>query len=421
MKEMIRKNYHWIVAATVFLHLGIFVGFGNAGGLFILPVAEELGISRTAYALAATTSYNLCSCVVQILSGPVYKRLGYRKMVGLGLPMAIVSYLIIATSQNMVGLCIGSILRGAVLGLCATTTANRLINDWFHRHRGFVWGVLAAVTGLGGSVWCLVLPQVIQGFSWRSGYVLAAILVSIVYVLNVLFIRNRPEDMKLAPYGEGVHVQKKRSMENSFQGYTFQELVRKPIFYLTLIMLLVIYISLYLPNSVMVAHMCDRGFSDTQAAQMQSVLLFALAGSKVFLGWLMDRIGVRKVAVICCLCTAVSMLLLPTVSGYSYAMGVVILYGTGLPLSTIIVPALTLDLFGYQSFTTAVGIFSAMVSAGSMLAGPISNGVFDRLGSYTLAFQAGAILMLAMVVMLGLICRQADRMRKQITTEQTAL
>ena len=366
MKEMIRKHYHWIIAATVFIHLGVFVGYGNVGGLFVLPVTEELGLSRGSYSLATSLLYSLCACLVQMASGPAYKRFGYRKMIGFGLPLAAVSYLIIASSADIVGLSIGSILRGIAFGLCASTSANRIINEWFHRHRGLVWGVLAAVTGLGGSVWCLVLPPVIQGSGWRSAYVLAAGMIFLVFVVNMLFIRNQPEDMKLAPYGKGEHVQKKKVSDVHFKGCSFAELVRKPIFYFTLIMLFFIFVSVYLPNSVMVAHMCDRGLNDTEAAQLQSVLLLALAGSKIVLGWLMDRIGVRKVAVVCCLCAAVSMLLLPTVSDYSYALAVVILYGLGLPLTTIIVPALTMDLFGYNSYITAVGVFSAMVSAGSM-------------------------------------------------------
>jgi hypothetical protein len=78
-----------------------------------------------------------------------------------------------------------------------------------------------------------------------------------------------------------------------------------------------------------------------------------------------------------------------------------------------------MDLFGSRSYVTVVGIFCAMISAGGMMAGPISNGVFDNLGSYTVAFQAGTIIMLAMVVMLGIVCFQADRMKKQAIEETT--
>jgi MFS family permease len=417
MKKMIHDHYHWVIAAAVFLHLGIFVGYGNVGGLFVLPVTESLGISRSSYSLAATLLYGLFSCLVQIVSGPAYKRFGYRKMICFGLPLAAVSYLVIAGAQDLTGLLIGYALRGIAFGLCASTNANRVINEWFHRHRGLVWGVLAAVTGLGGSAWCLILPPVIQESGWRSAYVLAAGLVCLVMIINLIFIRNKPTDMGLLPYGEGEHIKKTNISDEHFQGCSFQELVRKPIFYLTMATLFVVFVSVYLPNSVIVAHMCDKGLSDMEAAQLQSILLFALAISKVILGWLIDRIGIRIVTVICCLCAAISMFLLPTVSDYSQALVAVIIYGLGLPMTTIIVPALTIDLFGYHSYVTAVGIFSATISMGSMMAGPLSNISFDNLGSYTLVFRIGAVVMLAMIAVLLVIFRRADKLRKQLEQE----
>ena len=107
------------------------------------------------------------------------------------------------------------------------------------------------------------------------------------------------------------------------------------------------------------------------------------------------------------------MLFLPAVANYSQALPCMIIYGFAMPLTTVIVPALTIDLFGNNSYITAMGVFTAMVSGGRMLSGPISNVVYDKLGSYTLAFQVGAIAMLLMVAMLGIIYRQANKLKKQ--------
>ena len=413
MKKVIHNHYHWIIAATVFLHLGVFVGFGNAAGIFVLPITESLGISRSSYSVASSLLYGLFSCLLQMVSGPAYKRFGYRKMIGFGLPLVMASYLIVGFSKNITWLCIGYALRGISFGLCASASANRLINEWFHRHRGLVWGVLAAVTGLGGSIWCLILPHVIQQSGWRSAYVLATGLIGVILIVNLLFIRNKPADIGLQPYGEGEYIKKKNVSDIHFQGCSFSELVRQPVFYLTLVTLFLIFFSVYLPNAVMVAHLCDNGLTDVEAAGLEGVYLIALAVSKVVIGWLMDRIGVRKVTIICCLCAVVSMLFLPAVANYSQALPCMIIYGFAMPLTTVIVPALTIDLFGNNSYITAMGVFTAMVSGGRMLSGPISNVVYDKLGSYTLAFQVGAIAMLLMVAMLGIIYRQANKLKKQ--------
>ena len=167
----------------------------------------------------------------------------------------------------------------------------------------------------------------------------------------------------------------------------------------------------------MVSHLCDNGLTDVEAAGLEGVYLIALAASKVVFGWLIDRIGVRKVTIICCLCAVVSMLFLPAVANYSQALPCMIIYGFAMPLTTIIVPALTIDLFGNNSYITAMGVFTAMVSGGRMLSGPISNVVFDHFGNYMLSFRVGAVVMLLMIVMLGIIYWRADKLKKQYNVD----
>ena len=416
MKRLIHKHYHWVIAVVALLHLGVYVGFANTDGIFVLPVTQSLEISRSSYSLVTISLYQLCACLVQMSSGLIYKRFGYRKMICFGLPLAAISIIVIGYSQNLIMLGFGCILRGVAHGLCMSSCVNLLINEWFHRHRGLVWGILAAMSGIGGSVWCMVLPPVIQESSWRGAYALAAGAICTVALANLLFVRNKPADMGLLPYGDGECVAKKIAPIHS-RGCSFAELVRKPVFYLTVLVLFAIFLCIYTPYTALVPHLIGNGFADAEAAQLQSILLLALATGKVVVGWLMDRVGVRKVTVLCCLGSVAAMLLLLVAADYTQAFAAVVLYGFSLPITTVIVPTLTMDLFGYNSYVTAAGILCAMVSAGNMVAGPIGNGVFDSTGSYTAAIWAAAIVMVLMVAVFGVICRRADKLKRRFEKE----
>lgn len=418
MKRLIHKHYHWVIAVVALLHLGIFVGFLNTAGIFVLPITQSMVISRSSFSIASSFLFYLSASLAQIGASFVYRRFGYRKMICVGLLLVIISLLVIAFSKNYTVLCLGYTFLGIAFGVCGSTSTNWLIYEWFHRNRGLIWGLLTSVTGLGGSIWCLILQPIIQESGWRYAYIVAAASICVVLLANMLFTYNKPADMGLLPYGDGECVVKKIAPIYS-RGCSFAELVRKPVFYLTVLVLFAIFLCIYTPYTALVPHLIGNGFADAEAAQLQSILLLALATGKVVVGWLMDRVGVRKVTALCCLGSVAAMLLLLVVSDYTQAFAAVVLYGFSLPITTVIVPTLTMDLFGYNSYVTAAGILCAMVSAGNMVAGPIGNGVFDSTGSYTAAIWAAAIVMVLMVAVFGVICRQADKLKRQFEKETT--
>lgn len=421
MKSFFRNHYHWIIMAVMLLQMGIHTGVANNNGLFLLPVCQTLEISRSSFSLMLSLR-SLTSFLVILFSGSLIKRFGYRKLALVALPIAIGGYMIYSWSQNLGMLCVGAIMDGLGQGFCGSAAVNRVLNDWFHKHRGKVMGIVSAASGFGGTLCTVMLSGAMNWGDWRSAYMLAAILIGGILLLNILFVQDDPRKMALLPYGEGElhheHKQAKKKMEDFHQGYSFQQLLRKPVFYLFLVVLVISFIAVYLPNTVIVPHMQDRGLTEEEAVSMQGIWLMMLAVAKIVCGVLIDRIGVRWTTVFCLACGAVSMWLLTTVMGYPAAFAVTTLYSFSLPIVTITIPVLTLDLFGYHSYVTAVGVFSAVVSIGSMLASPISNAMYDLQGDYTMIFRIGAIAMLLMIFGHILVYMLADRDKKRWNMEQ---
>ncbi len=412
MKAFIHKHYHWIIAVVMFLQAGIYTGLANNGSLFVVPVSEGLEISRSVFSLTSSLR-NLCSFALIMFSGVLVKRFGYKKLVLATLPVAALGYFIMSSSQGVLELCMGSVLLGISAGFCGTSSVSRVVNDWFHRHRGTVLGLVSAGSGLGGSACTLGLSAAMDAGSWRSAYLLAAIMAMVLVVLNAVFVKDTPEKMGLKPYGEGELLKKKKRPtimpQDTFQGYSFKELTRRPVFYLAVVLLIISFVGVYLPYSTVVAHLTDRGLPQEQAVQVQSTMLLALTAAKILLGVLMDVIGVRGTLLICFGCGAMAMWMLTTVTGITGAMVAIMIYAFALPITTITIPLLTIDLFGYHSYVLAMGVFSALVSVGSMLAAPISNAVYDVAGSYNPAFYAGSVVMAGLIVAYLILYRMADR------------
>jgi sugar phosphate permease len=77
----------------------------------------------------------------------------------------------------------------------------KIVNRWFVERRGLVLGILTASAATGQLVFLPLLATVVQRLGWRPAVLLLAGAAALVIPLVALFLRERPSDMGLAPYG----------------------------------------------------------------------------------------------------------------------------------------------------------------------------------------------------------------------------
>ena len=406
----LRKHYHWAIALVVLIELAIFSGIlNNIVSLHLIPVTEDLGISRGDFSLAFSIR-PLVGFFATLFSGILLIKMGYRMAVSIFLVFAAVGFVILGASQNIAMLAIASAIMGISEGLCSTTTASRIVNTWFHSHQGMILGLVTASTGLGGSLFSVVLSDVIAASSWRYSYYLSAVLVISVAALVYLVARNRPEDVGLLPFGVGkIHSKaRRRTSGDHWAGYDAKAVMRKPTFFLTCIVIFLSCCCTYAAFSVVVPHFQDCGMSAADAATVQSIMLLSLAAAKFICGALSDLLGAKFINMLCMICGSIGLVLLTKVDGFSSALISSIFFSVGTVMTTITVPLLSTSLFGYKPQNTIIGIFMALIPASSVITCPIVNMLYDRIGSYSPIFLGTAgigavttVLMIPLFIMAG--------------------
>jgi len=417
MKEKIRANYHWIIAAVALVEMMVWGGIGNnINSLYVIPVTESLQISRGSFSLVMSLS-SLMGFLSTMISGVLFLHFGYRKLIVMGLGIAGLGFcFLLGSGSNLAMIGFGVAIYGLCGGVCSTAGVTKIIGDWFHRHRGFVLGLVSASTGIGGSLFCVLLTDLMEKYGWRTSYRVSGIILLVTCLLMLLTVRNRPDDLQLRPYGEGQLPDKKRHRgghsEDNWPGFALKELVKKPTFYLMMAMTLFGCLALYLAFYVVVPHMQDCGLTAAQAATVQSVMLLGLSVAKLLSGWLSDVIGPKWVTVLCMAFGVVGLWLLADVHGMTQALVVISIYTVSLPLTTITVPLLATELFGYRAHDTAVGLFLSMISVGGMLASPIVNMAYDVLGSYDPVLRVAAVLGVVVIALYVLLFVWAKRDRR---------
>ncbi|MBR5529346.1 MAG: MFS transporter [Oscillospiraceae bacterium] len=411
----IKKNYHWLIAAVLLLQLFLIGGiYNNLSNLFLLPVTESLQISRSSFSLAVSVK-GLCAFISTFFSGALLHRFGYRKMVTFLMITNAIGLLIMATSKDLVTLAIGLGLLGLGDGICLSAGPPRLVRHWFHKHQGLVLGCISAATGLGGSALCFLFSGIIESSGWQSAFVVSAVLFSVMTVLLFVVVRNQPEELGLKPYGEGQYAHKKQeSPTRKWSGFSWEQLLRRPAFYLLLLGSFLACFCTYALSQTVVPHLRSIGYSNAQAVSVQSVLMLVLAGTKLGFGALSDRIGGKRITMLCLGSMACSLGIMAIWQNI-YAVWVsVILLACGLPLTMLTVPLLVPDLFGYRGQTMAVGVLMSTASLASMTAPAITNAVYDKLGTYRPMFAVVAMVAVGLMALYGVIYLMVSRDKKKL-------
>ena len=413
-ESFIYKNYHWIVAAMLGLMLFVHGGSqNNFLALHTVPISEHLSISRGDFTLA----YSLKGIVAMLstfFSGFIISKYGVRIMATVGLVMTAAAYTLFATAANMWMVVLASFLIGLSYGFCTTSAAVMVVRLWFHRYEGTVLGVVTAATGIGGSVMSILQAAAIEGGSFRSSLYLAASIMLGVAVLMVLLVRNRPEDMGLAPLGEGERVKKRpKSDQVGFMGLSMKELWRQPAFWLMLFCVVLSNFGLYLAFNVIRDYCIDCGISVAKATGLYSAMMLILTGTKLLSGFLCDKWGSRLVNMLCVGFGVAGLVVFGLTRNFGMAVAAVLLYTASLPLMTLMGPLMASNLFGYRAYTQYSGVVVSAVSLSSLTASYLTNLIYDNCGSYRPSFWLAAILTAISGILFLILYRMADKLKEK--------
>ncbi|MBE6961661.1 MAG: MFS transporter [Ruminococcaceae bacterium] len=422
MNRKIKENYHWLIAVLVFLEMLVYGGLINSGGVYIQPVSNGLGVNTTAYALA-DMPYTVVAFISTCLSGFLFKHFGYKKTATVSLVLLSLALVISATSDNIFEFAFGKFLFGMSYGACFTAGSVQIIKSWFWKHQGLVLGAVSMSSGIGGSLMTMLLTNEIRSRGWRSSYMMTAVIVAVIAALYLL-IKDRPEQVGLQLYGYGEAVESKHARQGrtDFSGYPLKEQLRHSMFYLMCGCVLVSCVCIFTTSGFMVPHFISQGFTPDQAAMYQSVYMLMLSAVKLLLGFLYDRFGSKPVMVVCMLCAVVAQGILAYTNDSVLCWIAVILLAAGLCMSSIMVPLIAADLFGYEASLSVNGIFVGLAVAASLFSSPISSMCYDVTGVYTPVYRVTSVVLLGVLavylLMFSMAKKEQARFARRIDRQQ---
>lgn len=198
--------YGWVVAAVTFLTMLVTAAAVGAPGVLIVPLEKEFGW-QTAEISSALAIRLLLFGLMGPFAAAFMNRFGLRRVILVALSLIGGGMLAsLAMTKVWQLILLWGVVVGFGTGLVALVLGATVATRWFTERRGLVIGLLTASSATGQLVFLPLMAQVTDHLGWRSALLLVCGLQAAAAIAVILFMRDRPSDLSLAPYGEGAVV-----------------------------------------------------------------------------------------------------------------------------------------------------------------------------------------------------------------------
>ena len=316
---LVKSKIHpgWIAVAVTFVTLMATAGFRSAPSVLIVPLEDAFGWSRSDISLAVAINILLFG-LVSPFAAALMEKFGIRKVVMSALiTVSFGAFLTIFIQAPWQLIATWGVIVGIGTGSMALVFAATVANRWFVAKRGLVTGILTAAAATGQLIFLPGLSHLALTYGWKSVSITVASFALLVIPFIHLFLRERPSDLGLLPYGAAADWQPPAKSELSAFALAIDTLrqssKRKDFWYL--------FGSFYVcglstsgligTHFIPAAH--DHGMPTTLAASLLAMVgVFDVIGT-VFSGWLTDRYDPRKLLFFYFGLRGLSLFLLPSI------------------------------------------------------------------------------------------------------------
>jgi len=375
--------YSYVIVAACFSIQAIGIGMNSAYGVFFNPFICEFGWSRATISGAGSVALFLMG-LFGIFVGRLNDRMGPRRVMTVtgfffGLGLLLMSRLDAVWQLYLFyGLIVGIGLSSIDVIPLSTTVR------WFVKKRGIMTGIVKVGTGAGQLTIPLAASILITSYGWRTSYLFigAALLLLLVSIAQLL--RRDPSQMGMLPdYG------KETPGDNPGLvgvGLSLHEALLTRQFWMICAMNLAIVFCLMTIMVHIVPHTQDMGVTAVRAASVLATIGGVSMAGRFITGIAIDRIGSKRVMIVCFILLVVGLLWLQMANGLWMLYLFAVVYGiTHGGFFTAISPIIA-ELFGINAHGVLFGIVAFSGTVGGAIGPIVAGHIFDVTAGYSLAF-----------------------------------
>jgi sugar phosphate permease len=392
-------HYAWIVAIVTFLVLLVTAGIRATPGVLMVPLESEFGWNRAAISAAIALNIALFG-LIGPFAASVMQRWGMRRIILLAIALLATAVALSTRMRNEWEFTLlWGLFVGTGTGVTSMVLAAVVATRWFDARRGLVMGALSAANATGQLVFLPLLASLVEQRGWRVAAMVVAAAAAIVFVIVLIAMRDKPEDLGLLPYGRdpAQHARAQAAAARALKPLDALALASKsPAFWVLAGSFFVCGAS---TNGLIGTHLIpachDYGISEVRAAGLLAVMgIFDILGTTAS-GWLTDRFSSRYLLCVYYTLRGLSLLALPLTlaDGGTHGLGwFAMFYGLDWVATVPPTVRLTSDTFGRENTGVIYGWIGASHQLGASLAAFGAGTIRTLFGDYRDAFWIAGVL-----------------------------
>ncbi len=397
--QKIPFDYAWIILAILFL--GMLVGTRASFGAYITPWEQDFSVDRT-----VVTAISMLSFVVfafaQPLAGKLNDHFGGRIVPTVSILLLGGSLLLSSQATHIWQLFIYFGV-GFSLGIagCSNVTATAIITRWFAAKRGFAIGLAVSGMAVGQLIIVPTTLFLINQYNWRTAMTIVSLTILVVVLpLMFIFVRSKPEDAGLQPYGLITNPSDSATAYNQLANPAhktsiFAVVKMRAFWQLSIPYFICGFTDVGLIQTHLIPLIQGKGFPVSIVALTFSMIaIFNIIGT-IVTGYMSDHFHrSRQLGLIYAIRAGTFIFLLSIKSAWML-IPFAIIYGATEMASIAPTSSLTAHLFDRYSIGTILGFVSISHQIGGALGSLIPGLLYDLTGSYS------SVIMLSVILLIG--------------------
>ena len=393
----------WQVVVAMLIQAASAAAVFTAYSIIAVPLQETFGSSRAGVMMAITVTIFMIG-VMNPLMGTAMDRYSLRSLFLIGAASLVMGFFALSFTATLTqAVVVYAVFMATGMVLLGPLAASTLLARWFDRRRGFVMGIAASGTALGGLVLPPILQALIDAFEWRPALRIFAGLLFLITVPAIMLLTiDRPADRKLYADGDSAPAYGATPRPEPARLHSAASVLGNPNFWFIAVVLGLIFSASTALSANLVPLVKDKGISVERAALLLSILsVGSFAGKMVFAG-VGDRVELRLTIVIGLALQTLGLFGFLRAGDYTFLIAATLVFGLAIGGALPLWGFMVARAFGAANIGRVMGLMTTVVTAFNLSAPMLFGFSFDTTGSYNPALTATMVLL---VIAIGVATR----------------
>lgn len=392
--EEFRQGWPTLSAAALGNATGVGAIMYYSVSSFMLPLEDTFGWTRSEMGLAVSVLV-LGWIISMPLVGLVCDKVGPRKPVLVSIPLLALTLVALSQLNGALWHLYGLFFAGAVFGSGTLgVTYIAAVSARFVENRGLAYGITLAGTGISAFLLPLGLHQLITLFDWRTAWMVLALCALVQWPIAYVYIRPPTSAQQGTSSSTG---------PNALWGDTLADALRSTRFWLLAVAFLLIATLLSGLLINLIPLLSEAGMTREEAASATAGIGVGLLFARVFVGYLLDRVSARWVAVVAFSIAAFGCWLLDTGDPVLAGVGALALgFTVGSELDLL--AYMTARYFGNRAHASIYAVSLSVFYVGAVIAPLLVGQLHEQSQGYSVALQATVVVCAiasVLIIMMG--------------------